>query len=259
MKIRCIIVDDEQPARDELRYLLSSYPDIEITGEADSAGKAISLIRQILPDLVFLDIQMPGRNGFDVIAELTTLRSMPLFVFATAYDNYAVKAFEESAVDYIMKPFSQKRLDITLERIRNLLLEKSAERGGLESRLQQLLSQIEMPREAVRLSVERNGRIQLLPPQEVVYCTYESGSIYAHTREQRFTIYSITTMDKLAEHLQGTSFFRAHRSILINLDYIREFSPWFNGKYNLIMNDMNGTELTISRTRVKEFKQRLGI
>ncbi|WP_136805827.1 LytR/AlgR family response regulator transcription factor [Desulfosediminicola flagellatus] len=259
MKIQCVIVDDEQPARDELRYLLSRYDDVQVTGEADSAGKAVSLIKKITPDLVFLDIQMPGKNGFDVIAELAGHTPMPLFVFATAYDNYAVKAFEESAVDYIMKPFSEKRLDITLGRIRNLLIEEPKESGDLQTTLQELLNKMGTPRETVKVSVEKNGRIQLLAPQEIVFCSCESNGICIHTHDEVFTMYGIATMDKLAEHLAGAPFFRTHRAVLVNLDCIREFSPWFNGKYNLIMNDSKSTELTVSRTRVKAFKQRLGI
>lgn len=257
MMIRCVIVDDEQPARDELRYLLSRYNDIEIVGEADSVGKAVAVISHSLPDLVFLDIQMPGKSGFDVIAELSSMAKMPLFVFATAYDNYAVKAFEESAVDYIMKPLSEKRLDLTLQRVRKQINEESG--GAIENKLQALLSQMETPREVVKVSVEKDGRIHLLTPEAIVYCSYESSRIMVHTRDEAFPLYGIATMDKLAEHLAAFSFFRSHRAILVNLDFIREFSPWFNGKYNLIMNDRKGTELTVSRTRVKAFKQRIGI
>jgi len=259
MKIRCLIVDDEQPARDELRYLLSRYDDIEVVGEADSAGKAITAILDITPDLVFLDIQMPGRNGFDVLQSLSSISKMPLVVFATAYDNYAVKAFEESAVDYIMKPFAEKRLDRTIGRVRKLLSENSEPGYTLENKLQALLARIGSPMERVKISVEKNGRIQLLAPEEIVYCAYESNRILIHTRQESLPLYGITTMDKLAEHLASAPFFRTHRAILVNLDCIREFSPWFNGKYNLIMNNVERTEITVSRTRVKAFKDRLGI
>lgn len=257
--VRCIIVDDEQPARDELRYLLSHHEDLEIVAEADSAGKAVQAIRQHRPDLVFLDIQLPGRNGFEVIRELAGMDHMPLFVFATAYDSYAVKAFEESAVDYIMKPLSEKRLDMTLQRVRKLLAESSGSRGAIENTLQALLNQIESPKERIKVSVEKNGRIQLLTPEEIVYCSYESSGIIVHTRNESLPIYGMTTMDKLEEHLASSSFFRSHRSVLVNLDHIKEFSPWFNGKYNLTMDDENLSEVTVSRTRAKAFKQRLGI
>jgi DNA-binding LytR/AlgR family response regulator len=257
MKIRCIIVDDEQPALDELRYLLSQYDDIEIVAETNSANKAVDLIKKSLPDLVFLDIQMPGKTGFDVLHELSGMAKMPLIVFVTAFDNYAVKAFEESAVDYLLKPLSVHRLDMTLQRVRQKLLDESG--GDIQKRLQVLLSQMETPKEMLKVSVENNGRIQLLAPAEIVYCLFEDGRIFVHTRDQTFPLYSIATMDKLSEHLVRAGFFRAHRAVLVNLNCIHEFSPWFNGKYNLIMADTKRSELTVSRTRVKEFKQRLGI
>ncbi|SDO59359.1 LytR/AlgR family response regulator transcription factor [Desulforhopalus singaporensis] len=258
--IRCLIVDDEQPARDELRYLLLQHDDIDIVAEADSAGKAVEAIRRYKPDLVFLDIQLPGRNGFEVIRELAGVTNMPLFVFATAYDSYAVKAFEESAVDYIMKPLSEKRLAITLQRVRKMVADSSSGREELGSALQALLNQIESPRERIKVSVEKNGRIQLLTPEEIVYCSYETTGIVVHTRDDSSPIYGISTMDRLEEHLCSLSFFfRAHRSVLVNLDHIKEFSPWFNGKYNLTMDDAKMSEITVSRTRAKAFKQRLGI
>lgn len=257
MTIRCIIVDDEQPARDELRYLLSFFEDIEIIGDVESVGKAVPLIEESSPDLIFLDIQMPGRTGFDLVKTLSSKDQRPLFVFVTAYDNYAVEAFEKSAIDYLLKPLSPKRLAVTMERARRYLKENTRE--TLQDKFQILLAQLERPREIVKVSVENNGRMQLLSPEEIVYCSSESGRIIVHTAEKGYPLYSISTMDKLAEHLLGSSFFRAHRGVLVNLDCIREFSPWFNGKYNLIMADDKGTELVVSRTRVKDFKKRLGI
>ncbi|MFT5729248.1 MAG: DNA-binding LytR/AlgR family response regulator [Desulforhopalus sp.] len=257
MLIRCIIVDDEQPARDELRYLLSSFDDVEIIGDVDSVGKAATLIEKSSPDLVFLDIQMPGRTGFDLIKMLSHKDQLPLFVFVTAYDNYAVKAFEKSAIDYLLKPLSEKRLALTMAGVRRYLGEET--KGALQDKLHILLSQMEAPKEVVKVSVEHNGRMQLLSPQEIVYCSYESGCIMVHTMTENFPLHGISTMDRLTEHLGGSSFFRAHRGVLVNLDCIREFSPWFNGKYNLIMTDTKGSELVVSRTRVKDFKKRLGI
>lgn len=257
MKIRCIIVDDEQPARDELRYLLSSFDDIEIIGNVESVGKAELLIDKTSPDLVFLDIQMPGRTGFDLIKAVSHIDQIPLFVFVTAYDNYAVKAFEKNAIDYLLKPISTRRLSLTIERVRRSLGEGSQD--TLRDKLQTLFAQIEGPKDVVKVSVENNGRMQLLSPSEIVYCSYDSGRILVHTMGEEFPLYSISTLDRLGEHLAGGSFFRAHRGILVNLDCIREFSPWFNGKYNLIMNDVKSTELVVSRTRAKDFKKRLGL
>lgn len=257
MKIRCIIVDDEQPARDELAYLLSHFNEIEIVGQADSAGKAVSLIKKLSPDLVFLDIQMPGKDGFHVISELSHMEKLPCFVFATAYDQYAVKAFEESAVDYILKPVSRERLGRTLDRVRKLMDDNHGD--SIQGELKSLLEKVGVRTEVVRVSVEQKGRIHLLNPDEIVFCSYESKKIMVHTREEAFPLYGIATMDKLEQHLAHASFFRSHRVTLVNLNHIREFSPWFNGKYNLIMNDRSGTNINVSRSRVKAFKNRLGI
>lgn len=262
MNIRCIIVDDEAPARDELRYLLSPYSDIEVIGEADSAVKAISMIRNTEPDLVFLDIRMPGKDGFEVVKALDPSAKIPLFVFATAYDQYAVKAFEASALDYILKPLSVSRLAQTMDRIRKQLNDPTG--NALQSQLASLLSHIspqgaDVGKELQKISVEKNGRMRLLSPDEIVYCSYEDDRILVHTGSESLPIYGIATMDKLDKMLCSSSFFRAHRSLLINMDFIKEFSPWFNGKYCLIMKDAHATELHVSRARVKDFKQRLGI
>lgn len=259
MKIRSVIVDDEAPARDELCFLLSSYPDIEICAQAHSADKGIAVIEKEKPDLVFLDIQMPGKNGFEVIQALSAMESPPVFVFVTAYDNYAIKAFEASAVDYILKPLSEKRLATTIERVRKLLSENTE--APLESQLASLLNQVapKVGSEVLKISVEKNGRMRLLSPKDLIYCSYKDSHILVHTFDEALPIYGIATMDKLEQHLSGASFFRAHRSLLVNLDFIKEFSPWFNGKYNLVMADKQGSELAVSRSRVKEFKRRLGI
>lgn len=257
MKIKCIIVDDEQPARDELRFLLSSFDDIEIIADVESVNKALPLLLNGGPDLLFLDIQMPGGSGFDLVTALGDRETLPFFVFVTAYDSYAVKAFEKSAIDYLLKPVSCKRLAVTIDRVRKMMVQGRPDR--IEDKLESLLGQFGLPRSVVKVSVENNGRMQLLSPDEIVYCSCESGQIIIHTSQADFTLYSISTMEKLEEHLQGYSFFRVHRGVLVNLNCIREFSPWFNGKYNLIMDDDQNTELAVSRSRVTDFKKRLGI
>jgi DNA-binding LytR/AlgR family response regulator len=257
MPIRCLIVDDEAPARDELRYLLSSFSEIEILGEASSAGQAISLINRLQPDLVFLDIQMPGANGFEVIRSVRDQDTCPLFVFTTAYDAYAVRAFEASAIDYLLKPLSSQRLGKTMERISTLLAKPT--RIPLNEQLESMLHQLAVPGERAKISVEQNGRMRLLPLESIVFCRYRLQRILVHTFDECLPIYGISTMDRLENHLSGSSFFRAHRSTLVNLDQVSEFSPWFNGKYTLTMADAARTELTLSRSRVPLFKQRLGI
>ena len=262
MQIRCLIVDDEAPARDELRFLLSRHNDVEIVGEADSASGAVAACHARLPDLVFLDIQMPGKNGFDVIRTLVSeLRVPPLFVFVTAYDSYAVDAFEASAVDYILKPVAEARLATTIERARRHLSEKATSLQQLESLLSQV-NQTATPKPPARhtkISVEKNGRIRLMDPEKIIFCSYEDNRVMAHTFDEAVPVHGIGCMDRMESHLADTAFFRAHRATLVNLDAIQEFSPWFNGKYALVMADRNHSELTVSRSRVRDFKQRLGL
>jgi two-component system LytT family response regulator/two-component system response regulator LytT len=257
MKIRCLIVDDEPPARDELAYLLSFYDDIEIVDSVDSASKAISSIIEIKPDLVFLDIQMPGKNGFDVLSELQTSDHTPLFIFATAYDQYAIKAFEENAIDYLLKPFSKDRITKSLERVRKIL-QKGSDKN-IQNEVLSLLETMGKKKVLTKISVESKGRIILLNPEDIVFFQYESKKINVHTTSEIYTLYSISTMDKLERHLEGEPFFRCHRVTLININHIKEFSTWFNGKYNLKMGDKAGSELIVSRSRAKDFKLRLGL
>nr|WP_321446013.1 LytTR family DNA-binding domain-containing protein [uncultured Cohaesibacter sp.] len=262
MPIRCLIVDDEAPARDELGFLLSQYADLSVIGEAASASKAVSLCLEQQPDLVFLDIQMPGQNGFEVIRALQVADCpLPLFVFVTAYDSYAVKAFEASAVDYILKPVSEERLARTIDRARGLLEQRS---NPLQKQLESLLTKMQgadhppLPT-THRVSVEKHGRIRLIDPRDIVFCSYDDSRVMAHTRDDVFPVYGIASMDRMEEHLAGSAFFRAHRSSLVNLDAIVEFSPWFNGKYSLVMGDRARSKLTVSRSRVKDFKLKLGL
>jgi len=257
MKIKCILIDDEQPAREELAYLLSKYDDIQIIDQADSASKAIKAIKAHNPDFIFLDIQLPGKSGFDVVADIQDMTSPPLVVFITAYNQYAVKAFEKNAVDYIMKPFSRKRLEKSLDRIKEILYLKND--SLMQKELKHLIEKTADIKKPKRISVEHNGRILLLNPDEIAFCRYHEKKIFIHTRTDIFTLYGISTLDHLEAHFDSSSFFRTHRNTIVNFDHIKEFSPWFHGKYNLIMNDGNKTELVVTRDRVKSFKHHLGI
>ncbi len=257
MKIRCIIVDDEPPARDELAWLLSEHDDIEIVDRAGSASGAIAAIRKHGPDLVFLDIEMPGGSGFDVVEGISDMENPPLFIFATAYDRYAVQAFEESAADYILKPFSGKRLSKSLDKIRKELSSRIP--GDIRGEIASLLGEARKPSAVTRVSVEQKGRILLLNPDEIVFCEYADKRVMVHTRDRNRPLHGISTMEKLEKHLASGPFFRSHRNYLVNLDHIKAFVPWFNGKYNLTMDDDGATEIVVSRGRVKAFKERLGI
>ena len=257
MKIKCIIIDDEQPAREELVYLLSEYDEIEIMDQADSASKAVKSIKKNRPDFIFLDIQMPGKSGFDVISEIKSMKKPPLIVFITAYNQYAVKAFEKNAIDYIMKPFSQNRLEKSLNRVKEILNLKSD--SLIQKELKNLIEKTGNIKKIKRISVEHKGKILLLNPDDIVFCRYKDKKISIHTKKNIYTLHGINTLDHLEQHLKSSSFFRSHRNTIVNFDYIKEFSPWFHGKYHLAMNDGNKTELIVTRNRVKMFKQHLGI
>ncbi|SME98152.1 LytR/AlgR family response regulator transcription factor [Desulfovibrio gilichinskyi] len=255
--IKCILIDDELPALDELNYLLSDFDDIEIIGTATSATQGIKLIEEEEPDLVFLDIQMPGKNGFHVLQEIIQFPNPPLVIFATAYDEYALQAFEENAVDYILKPFSQERISKSLDRVRCLIF-GCAEKVELPN-MNALLSGMGLGNNVLRISVEGNGRILLLEPAEVILCRMEERKIMIYTAQGIFPCYGDKTLDKLEERLHGQPFFKANRGELVNLTHVRDFAPWFNGKYVLTMNNIQDNEVIISKGRVKSFRERLGL
>lgn len=251
MKIRALIVDDEPPARDELAYLLTSFPDVEAT-EAANVTQALEMIRSESPDLVFLDIQMPGKDGFDVHREALCLPDPPLFIFVTAFDNYAVRAFEENAVDYLLKPVSTERLKKSMERVR-AMLRRDGEAVAPEPP--------EPPEQRLaRLTVEKTGRIQLLPPEDVVYCERIDKQLIVHTYSESFPCHGFTTLDEFEDRVRcSQTFFRVNRGTVVNLSHVREFSPWTAGKYVLVLDDDAATEVTLSRGRVRDFKQKLGL
>jgi len=257
MEIKTLIVDDEAPARDELIYLLASFPDIRIR-EAQTAGKALDTIRNDSPDLVFLDIQMPGRDGFDVLRESRCLPNPPLFIFVTAYDQYAVLAFEKNAVDYLLKPISSKRLKMSIERVRDLL-GRQGETDDLQPELDGLLGNMARGKPLLRLTVEKGGRIQLIGFDDIVYCELCDKKILVHTTEQSFPCHGLTSLDEMEARVNTMQFLRINRSTIVNLNHVKEFSPWTSGKYCLILGDDASTELTLSRSRVKNFKKRLGL
>lgn len=266
--IHALIVDDEPPARDELAYLLAGYPDVS-TAQAPNASEALRMIRAAQPDLVFLDIHMPGKDGFHVLRESLCLPQPPLFVFVTAFDQYAVRAFEENALDYLLKPVSSGRLRTTVERVREKLAWHG--NGGGVPGLAGLLDSLGIdqggaaPAEAasesgaVRITVEKGGRIHLVSAASVHYCEKEERRILVHTGSEALPCHGISSLDELEARLRGLPFLRINRACVVNLDHVREYAPWAGGKYCLVLDDDASTELALSRGRVKAFKQMLGI
>ena len=258
MEIKCLIVDDEPPAVDELDFILTKIPDVIVIGSADSAENAINTIRKQKPDLVFLDIKMPGRNGFDVVQASASFRKTPYFVFATAYDEHAVQAFEASAVDYILKPFRAERIQESVERVRQLMINQ--QQGELCDQLEKLVERIRPRKDnIIKISVEHMGRILLLDPEHIVSFKAENKGILAYTDSKCYNLHGMASLDDLELKLKGRGFFRSHRGYLVNLAYVKEVVSWFNGKYILTTNDQRSTEVPVSRRRVKSLKHQLGL
>jgi len=255
MVLRALIVDDEKPARDELAYLLGAHPDVA-GSQAASASQALDAIEADHPDLVLCDIHLPGSDGFEILRRARALPRVPLFVFVTAYDAHAIEAFEQNAVDYLLKPVAPERLAVSLDRVRARLAEG---RAGLPDALESLLTGLGRGAGLARVAVEQHGRIRLLPARDVVCIEAEDKGVMALTAEGRLPCHGLPTLTRAEERLAGQPFFRVNRAVLVNLERIAELSPWVGGKYLLVMDDPDRTEVTVSRNRVREFKERLGL
>jgi two-component system LytT family response regulator/two-component system response regulator LytT len=253
--IQTVIVDDEKPARDELAFLLKAFPDVSVVGQGKNGLEAIALIKEHDPDLVFLDVQMPGLDGFGVIKKLTDRKAkLPHIVFATAYDQYAVQAFEVNAVDYILKPFDKQRLARAIQRARKIVGAESLPAQRLES----LVSQLGQQRQGqpVKLLVKSQGRLLLVDAGDVVCASIEDGTITISAREFEGTS-NYRTIEELVASLDSDRFWRPHRSHLVNIDHIKEVVPWFKSSYMLKMADRRHSEVPVSRAQTKRLRELL--
>jgi len=248
--IRALVVDDEQLARDRLVGFLAGLDGVTITGQAGDGVAALQMIEKERPDLVFLDVQMPGMDGFEVLRALR--QPLPHVVFATAYDEYAIRAFEVGAVDYLLKPFARARVEEAVGRVRSRL---GADRSGPD--LEGLLRRLEEQRRVYvsQVPVHSGKRILIVPVLDVLWFGVEYRLVYAHTAERAFmTNY---TLRELEERLDPTLFFRAHKSSLVNLRHVKEIVPWFGGRYKLVMRDQTASEVALSRAQARELRARL--
>jgi len=255
MPINTIIVDDEKPAREELVYLLKSFPEVHVVAQGRNGLEAVTLIKEHAPDLVFLDVQMPGLSGFGVLKKLIERKvKVPHIVFATAYDTYAVDAFEVNAVDYVLKPFDKARIGKALQRARKILESKDS----AVERLEKLAEQLDTQRGAqpARLVVKSQGRLFLVDAADVVFAAIEDGIITIATREFEGTS-NYRTIEELAAALDAEHFWRAHRSYLVNVNHIKEVVPWFKSSYMLKMADKKQSEVPVSRAQTKRLRELL--
>ena len=255
MPISAVIVDDEQLARDELAYLLTQDADVNVVAQGKNGLEAIGLIREHNPDVVFLDVQMPGLDGFGVIKKLLDRKvHLPQIVFATAFDQYAVKAFEVNAVDYILKPFDKKRVAQAIEKARMKLDTGSSTGEKLETLVRMLESQ--KPATA-KILIKAAGRMLLTDPRDVCYATIEDGVITVATTGHAGMEgqSNCRTLEELLENLDANLFWRAHRSFLVNIQHIREVVPWFKSSYQLRMDDKKQTAIPVSRAQTRRLRQ----
>lgn len=240
--MRTLIVDDERPARELISTLLRAEPDIEVIGECGNGPDAVAAIRKGSPDLVFLDVQMPGLDGFGVLAALDSER-LPLIIFVTAYDKHAVRAFEVHALDYLLKPFEYGRLHESVERARDCLQKRSPEIYG--ERLLALLEELQTKaRSWDRMLIRETGRITFLKPDEIDWIEAEGNYLRLHADKKSYLLRE--TMNAAEARLATKKFLRVSRSILVNLERIEQWQPLFHGDSILILRD--GTRLTVSRS-----------
>ncbi len=269
MPISALIIDDEQLARDELKYLLDEVGDVDVVAQGSNGIEAVNLIEEHHPDLVFLDVQMPGQDGFAVLQRLMDLHRarpgkeaepLPQIVFATAYDQYAVRAFDVNAVDYLLKPFDRMRVQQALERVRARLAGGAGTAALPESHIDALLRLLNRPQGAsrvpqpARLIVQAQNRLLLVDQADICYAAIDEGVIRVVT--QHFEGQSkCRTLEDLLELLDPVLFWRAHRGFVVNINHIREVVPWFKSSYQLRMNDKKQTEIPVSRAQTRRLRE----
>lgn len=247
-KCRTLIVDDEYAARQELRYLLSQFTDIEVVGEATTSREALTLISSIDYHLLFLDIMMPGMSGLELSATIRCLPCNPHIIFVSAYEDYAAEAFDVDAVDYLLKPVEEESLRRVLQKVR--------QRVGIKDVTAQV--HVQAPAIIDRIPAQTTvGKTVLVPTQDIVFLYTEQSRIYIQTHNKKFV--TRLTLDELESRLKTLGFFRAHRCYIVNLKNIKEIVPFDKETYNLVLNDVQCSAVPLSRQRAKVLRKSLGL
>ncbi len=250
MKYKAYIVEDETHARERLEQFINNIPDLELVGNSESGKQAAIEIDELKPEIVFLDIQLADITGIDV---LHLISWQPMVIFTTAYNNYAIRAFDLQAVDYLLKPFSETRFKVAVEKAINRL-------NTDENKIVQLKELLNSwnPQENFlsRIPSKIGDKIYLINDDDIVYLTSEDKLVFAYLFESKYLINY--TLQQLQSRLDPEKFFRIHRSTIVNLNYVRTIEPWFAGGYRMIVKDKSKTELMISRSAGKLLRQKLG-
>jgi two-component system LytT family response regulator len=244
-----IIIDDEQPARDLIRHYLKDYPDIELLGDYSDGFSGLKAIQEKKPDIVFLDIQMPKLTGFEL---LELLEDPPHIIFSTAYDQYAIKAFEMSAVDYLLKPYSTERFGQAIKKAQQLVLSKTGEKAKVSGLVTALESNPELLQ---RIAVKTRHKIEVIPVTGIIYIEADDDYVTIHTATDKFL--KEKTMKYMESHLDPTQFVRVHRSYIVNVNQIARLELYQKETYNVLLK--NGVSIRASSSGYKELKQLLNL
>lgn len=257
-KMKVLIVDDEPLAREKIRNLLKKKSEFEVVGECGNGKEAVRSIRKQQPDLVFLDVQMPEMDGFGVLEALGA-DTIPMVVFVTAYDRYALQAFEVYALDYLLKPFDRERFEKALQRAQQSFDQGKNE--DLKTGILSLLDELSKTRKAdpaprflERLAIKSNGRIFFLKTPEIDWIESEGNYVRIHAGKESFLMREALSV--LEKQLDPKHFLRIHRCSIVNLDRIQELQPWFHGEYRVILR--NSVQLTLSRSYREKLREFLG-
>lgn len=248
MPARCLIVDNEAPARDELRYLLGNFEHVQVVGEATNAAEALTLLRSLTYEIVLLDIRMPGGTGLDVATALRDSQRRPKVIFTTAYPDYAVEAFDLEAVDYLVKPFDVDRLGRALDRAMS-----GGEAPQEPTSTTPSTAAVETP---ARIPVHQGDRTVLVDESDVVFACAARGYSYLQLFDERVLV--SLTLSELERRVHG-NFFRTHRAYLVNLDHLRELVPDFKGALTAVMDDQRRSTVEVARRQAHDLRRRLGL
>ena len=244
-EIKIVIVEDEKISSDELKYILSKDIRFKVIGQAYDGISAVTLIENEEPEVVLIDINIPGKNGIELAEEIKNILPDTILIFLTAYDSYAIKAFELKIYDYILKPYDEKRIAESLNCVANTIINRNEI---------QIVDKSDNKLTVKKIPCENNGRIILIDVNKISFCYSEGEKNYVKTDKD---IYCTTkTLQELSEK---TNFFRCHRSYIVNLEKVKEVYSWFNGTYKLIIEDNENNEIPVSRSHVKEVKSVLGL